>query len=377
MANLRGDTVSEFASGSTTPTATLTGLSQPCALAFDSHGNLYVANKGYGAGTTVSEFAPGSTVPTATLTGVSNPSALKFDASGNLYVANYIDGVNDTVSQFSPGATTPTATLTGLRYPTAMACDSSGNLYVADLNGVSEFAPGGTTAVATLAGLDDPKALVFDSHGNLYVANSGFGRGTTVSKFVPGSTAAVATLIGVTDPVALVFDPNGNLFVANYVISTVSEFKPSTMTTPTSGGVVVRASLPTLPMSLGGANDAVAGVNLTDAELAQIQTTAIGTLTFGDSAQIGDITFTMATPATTAGTSIVVVQASDGPGRIVLEGDGTDLNGNGGTVALTSGASNIVAPLSPAGAPLITQGFNATGLTLTPTLDFAPRPASN
>jgi len=31
-----------------------------------------------------------------------------------------------------------------------------------------------------------------------------------------------------------------------------------------------------------------------------------------------------------------------------------------------------VAPISAAGAPLATQGFNATGLTLTPTLTFAP-----
>ena len=37
---------------------------------------------------TVSEFAPGATTPTATLTGLSDPAALAFDASGNLYVAN-------------------------------------------------------------------------------------------------------------------------------------------------------------------------------------------------------------------------------------------------------------------------------------------------
>ena len=37
---------------------------------------------------TVSEFAPGSTTPTATLTGLNDPSALAFDASGNLFVAN-------------------------------------------------------------------------------------------------------------------------------------------------------------------------------------------------------------------------------------------------------------------------------------------------
>ena len=54
-------------------------------------------------------------------------------------------------------------------------------------------------------------------------------------------------------------------------------------------------------MSIGGTNNAVTGINLTDAELAQIYTTASGTVTFGDSSQTGNITFTTATPATTAG----------------------------------------------------------------------------
>ena len=57
----------------------------PIALAFDASGNLFVANSG---DNTVSEFAPGSTTPTATLTGLNDPDALAFDASGNLFVAN-------------------------------------------------------------------------------------------------------------------------------------------------------------------------------------------------------------------------------------------------------------------------------------------------
>ena len=56
-------------------------------MAFDSSGNLYVANGGAVSGT-VSEFTPGSTTPTATLTGLNGPEALAFDSSGNLYVAN-------------------------------------------------------------------------------------------------------------------------------------------------------------------------------------------------------------------------------------------------------------------------------------------------
>ena len=129
-------------------------------------------------------------------------------------------------------------------------------------------------------------------------------------------------------------------------------------------------------MSLGGTNNAVAGINLTDAELAQIQTTATGTVTIGDSAQTGNITFTTATVATTAGASTLVVQAASGAGQIILDDDagtGTGLDGNGGTVTLMPGTGGIVAPCQPRPAvPLATNGFNATGLTLTPTLSFAP-----
>ena len=373
MANEWNGTVSKFVPGSTTPSATLTGLSGPDALAFDSSGNLYVASY-YGDGpdnnSTVSKFAPGSTTPSAILTGLKFPTSLAFDASGNLYVGNLGNG---TVSKFAPGSTTASATLTGLGEADALAFDASGNLYVACDNGltVSKFAPGNTTPSATLTGLNYPQALAFDSSGNLYVANCNFGSGTTVSVFTPGNTTPSIVLTGFSGPRALAFDSAGNLYVANRTNGTVSKLAA---TTPTAGGVVIRSSLPNRPMSLGGANNAVAGINLTDAELAQIQTTATGTVTVGDSTQTGNITFTTATVATTPGASTLVVQAAGGSGQIILDGagTGTGLNGNGGTVTLTPGTGGIAAPISAAGVPLATQGFSATGLTLTPTLTFAP-----
>src|SRR5262249_36202879 len=57
---------------STTPTATLLGLYGGSALAFDAHGNLFVANQ---YANTVSEFVPGSTTPNRTLTGLDGPVA--------------------------------------------------------------------------------------------------------------------------------------------------------------------------------------------------------------------------------------------------------------------------------------------------------------
>ena len=212
--------ISEFAPGSTTPTATLTDIFGPTALAFDAHGNLFAANAAY----TVSEFAPGSTTATATLTGLNDPEALAFDARGDLFVANAIG----TVSEFAPGSTTPTATLTGLNDPGALAFDASGNLFVANFGGttVSEFAPGSTTPTHALTGLNAPIALAFDARGDLFVANAG---GATVSEFAPGSTTPTATLTGPNGPIALVFDSRGNLFVADQ-FGTVSEFAPGSTT---------------------------------------------------------------------------------------------------------------------------------------------------
>jgi hypothetical protein len=377
VANFYADTVSVFAPGATTPAATLGGLDGPVALAFDASGNLYVANNGSdGCGTTVSKFAPGATTPTATLSGVDDPVALACDQSGNLYVANsaYSPLTGSTVSEFAPGATTPTATLTGLWYPDALAVDRSGNLYVAnDLDStntnpgttVSEFAPGATTPTATLTGLFWPTALSFDRSGNLYVANGNTARGigTTVSEFAPGATTPTATLTGLSEPFALAFDSSGNLYAMNaWIDDTVSQFALNV--TPMAGGVVVRSSVPSRPMDVGGTTNAVAGINLTDAELAQIYTVASGTVTVGDSSQTGNITITTATPATTPGAATVVLQSPTGPGGIILDdagGTGTALCGDGGTISLSAGAGGIVAAsANNSAAEIATTGATVT-----------------
>ncbi len=230
-ANKQGSTVTKYTPGSTSPTATLTGLNGPDALAFDAAGNLYVANYFAGNSGTISVFHPGAVHPSATLTGVAYPVALAVDRNGNLFVANS-GNASTTVSEFAPGATKPTASLTGLSAPDALAFDSSGNLYVANANNgtVSVFAPGMTIAATTLTGLDAPDALAFDSSGNLYVANSNEVAGTlsygyTVTEFYPGTRTPSITLFGFNAPAALAFDQGGNLYVANNLSNTVTEVR--------------------------------------------------------------------------------------------------------------------------------------------------------
>ena len=56
-----------------------TGLNGPTGLAFDSSGNLYVANYDNGSGTTISKITPGGTVSTFA-TGLNGSEGLAFDS---------------------------------------------------------------------------------------------------------------------------------------------------------------------------------------------------------------------------------------------------------------------------------------------------------
>ena len=62
------------------------GFHEPLGVAFDTAGNLYVADF---TGNTIKKITPAGVISVFASTGLSNPGALAFDASGNLYVANY------------------------------------------------------------------------------------------------------------------------------------------------------------------------------------------------------------------------------------------------------------------------------------------------
>jgi len=365
VANSSGTTVSEFAPDATTPSATVTGLSGPDALAFDASGNLYVANSGNG---TVSEFAPGATTPSATLTRLVYPVALAFDASGNLYVADEVAG---TVCEFAPGATTASATLSGLACPVALAFDASGNLYVVDdgFNRVSEFAPGATTPSANLTGLYMPVALAFDANGNLYVADDG---SDTVSEFAPGATTPSANLTGLSVPVALAFDASGNLYVADDAFNTVSEFAPGA-TTPS-------ATLTGLYMPVALAFDASGNLYVADNSNGTVSkfapTQVVGTGVLQDTAFLtggftptGTITFTLTSPTGTVVETETVPVSGNGtyttPTSVVPTQTGTyywvvSYSGDSFNNSAASGALDEPVVVSPASPTITTTAVPAT-----------------
>jgi adhesin/invasin len=314
-------------------------VNTPRGIAIDTLGNVYVADN---TGNQVMEFHSNGSLFN-TFSGLSGPVGIALDSQNNLYVANAGSG---TIMKFPAVGGTPTMLDSGLTGLTGLATDTQtpANVYAAFGGNsiVKVLSTGGSPAILT-SSLSSPEGLAIDSLGDLFVGNQGSGaagNGTISELSTGGKFINAAYASGLTTPVGLALN-EGNLYVASNTTGAISKVL-------LAGTIVVRSSVESRPMNIGGAAGEVAGINLTDAELANISTGPHGGMVFGDGSQTGNITFKTATPATTAGAAVTVLQSTTGSGQIALDDDasgvpGAALNGNGGSVSLTAGSGGIVA----------------------------------
>lgn len=277
VSNLYGSTISRFAGNglgkfSTAATSLSGGLSYPAGLAFDARGNLFVADSAgadsitkfaltSGVGTTPATFGTGSVVLTGA--GLNCPTGLAFDSLGNLFVAN---AHGDSITEFAAGTTPGTfgigkVALTGggLSYPIGLAFDTRGDLFAANGygNNITEFAVGptpgtfGNTTMLTGGGLAEPYDLAFDARGNLFTSNV---LGSTITEFVPTSGAGttpgafgtgIVAETGLSSPSGLAFDERGDMFVGSYGGGTITEFAAGITPGTFGTGKVVETGLST------------------------------------------------------------------------------------------------------------------------------------
>jgi sugar lactone lactonase YvrE len=176
------------------------GISQPWGIDTDAHGSLYVANNG---NNTVTKYAPGSTSPSATYTqGIGTPYDVKIGRDGTLYVANATGAPSGagSVTEYAPGSTMPKLTITnaGL-YAFAVGIDKKNNLYVCwyDLSAtreyIYEYAPGSSSGTPLNLDLPAPSfpafSLAFDHAGNLVTWYESYDHSVKyLATFPPGAT---------------------------------------------------------------------------------------------------------------------------------------------------------------------------------------------
>jgi uncharacterized protein (TIGR03437 family) len=270
--------------------AVLASLDQPCGLAVDASGNLFIADSGNGQIRKVSASGIISTVAgggsanlgdggPATAAQLLLPAGIAVDAFGDLFIA---DTGDNRIRKVSAGGIISTvagngargfsgdggpATSAALNQPTGVAVDATGNIFVADAGNnrirrvstsgvITTVAGGGAGAPgdggpATAATLNQPGGIAVDASGNLFIADttdnrirevSVHGVITTVagngSKGFSGDGGPAASA-SLWYPQGVAVDAYGNLFLADN-----GNFRIREVSSPAS-------ALTALPASLG------------------------------------------------------------------------------------------------------------------------------
>lgn len=203
----------------------------PCAVAFDTSGNLFVVDT-WNIRKITSSGVVTTLLDRDTLGGIgfSNAFGIAVDASGNLYVAdtdsNAIYKLTQVDGQY--WTKTPFASLTT---PMGIALDALGNLYVAQGNiaTISKVSPSGDVTllagtpgvwgsadgIGSQAQFGYSSAVSIDSNGNVYVADTS----NKAIRKITSSGVVTTVIAGATaqfdGPRGILVDPNGGLFVAD------------------------------------------------------------------------------------------------------------------------------------------------------------------
>jgi uncharacterized protein (TIGR03437 family) len=277
--------------------ATTAGLDNPTGLTIDPRGNLIIAASGDGVilsvgsndvDTVIAGYGTGGDGGPATSAFLDYPVGVAYDSAGNLYIA---DQGSNRIRKVSTSGTITTyagngasrsagdggsATLASLNAPGGVAVDSSGNVYVSEVEGfrirkittagtiytiagTGTFGSTGDGGLATKANLGTITGLALDASGNLYFSETSASKVRQVSPSGILTTVAgtgspgfsgdggPASLANLNFPNGLTFGKDGTLYIADVGNNRIRAVRTAGVTisaspsqlsfTVTSGGV--------------------------------------------------------------------------------------------------------------------------------------------
>jgi len=375
--------------------ATAATLANPSAVAYDSAGDLFLADANNHV---VREVTPAGVITTVAGTGVEGysgdggaatsaqldtPTGVAVDASGNIYIA---DSHNHRIREVSGGnistiAGTGTAGFAGdggaatsaqLALPSAVAVDGSGNIYIADTNnhrirkisggtistiaGDGEELFAGDGGTATAAALDSPTGVAVDSNGNVYIADrlnqrirevSG-GTITTIAGTGAASFSgafagdgANATAASLARPSGVSVDVSGNVYIADSDNQRVREVSSTgTIATVVGSGAqgfggdsgAATSAILNAPKSV--ATDASGNLSIADRQNQRIRAGLLPTIALGSS-PVGVPSSTQSVTLANTGSASITVSTLTFANAFT-----TATGGSCGTVPITIGAAS-------------------------------------
>lgn len=398
-------------------------LAMPAAVAYDSAGNLYIADANNHV---VRKVTPGGTISTvagnggvagfggdgglATAAFLDTPTGVAVDGSGNLYIA---DSHNHRIRKVIGASITTvagsgTAGFSGdgasaiaanLNLPSAVAVDAAGNIYIADTNnqrvrkvsngnittiaGSGDQFYAGDSASATAASLDSPTGVAVDSTGNVYVADRHNQRirqittAGTISTLAGSGTinfsgsfagdGASATAAGLAKPTGVSVDGAGNVYIAdtdNHRIRQVSSGSIATIAgngTQGFGGDGGPLSGTVLNTPRGVTSDTAGNLAIADTFNQRVRTALQPSLAFATTIVGGTSATQQVTLANTGNASITVSSiAFTGPFTTAAGGTCSTT-----PITLAAGVSctqNLAYTPSAIGPASGTVSFNGTGV---------------
>ncbi len=402
--------------------ATSATLADPSAVAYDTAGNLYLADaqnhvirevlKSTGvisiiAGTGAEGYGGDGAAATAAF--LDTPTGVAVDSTGNVYIA---DSHNNRIREVSAGTITTiagtgtpgfsgdgaAATLAQLSHPMGVAVDSNGNIYIADTNnqrirkitagtistiaGDGEQFFSGDGAAATAAVLNSPTGVAVDSSGNVYIADRHNQRvrmisGTTISTIAGSGAAsfsggfsgdgATATGALLSKPSGVSVDAAGNIYVADTDNQRIRQLGGGVIATIVGSGQQGYGTDGTTPSSVNlnspkaATPDAVGNLAISDKLNQRIRAATLPTLTFASNA-VGVLSPSQSVTLANTGTAPITVGAITIAGPFTTAPGGTCPAPPITLVATATCTQNIAFLPVAVGADTGSVAFSGTGV---------------